>query len=138
MRETPSAVSVKDKITDHSTDSPLLAAFSPSERRAILFFQRHLSFQEEATPDLETVIVSWQSRCASAWRREKMRRDVKEQIAQIDQHRYFLGIELQREVKPEAAALDWIEKHAEAWREWWEEQPESCPDFHVFGLGSDD
>jgi len=43
--------------------------------------------------------------------------DCREQLRLIHEHRLELCRELGRDVSPEAAAFDWVEKHAAAWRD---------------------
>lgn len=115
--------------------SALLASFALSERRAILCHRLYLGFQLQREADLQTALLSWEGGACTAWRREKMRRDCQEQIRQIELHRTELSRLLGQEVSAEAAARDWIQKHAAAWRAWWEQQPESSPVVFPHSLG---
>ena len=123
---------IKEGLTVERLAHPLLASYPPSERRAIVSLQLFLEIQGPSAPDLRETIECWETCYSCRWRREKMRRDMAEQLLQIERHRYFLGIERQCEIKEEFAARDWISKHAGSWREWWEQQPQSCPDLDVF------
>ena len=104
---------------------PLLERYWPSERRAILVHRFYLSLEQKREATLEAALRSWESGICVAWRRDKMRRDGQEQLREIERHKYFLSQRLGYDVGWEVAAKDWIEKHAAAWREWWEKQPES-------------
>lgn len=117
-----SAIELRDiELLSHS----LLKKYWFSERRAILVhrFYRSLELKREAS--LEETVRSWESGICIVWRRDKMRRDGQEQLKEIERHKYFLSQRLGYDVGWEVAAKDWIENHAAAWREWWEEQPES-------------
>ena len=76
---------------------------------------------------VEVTVDSWESELSQAWRRKKMRRDTQRQMIEIERHKYFLSEKYGRDVGWEAAAADWVTKHARTWREWWETQPEACP-----------
>ncbi|MEM7232720.1 MAG: hypothetical protein AAF517_11120 [Planctomycetota bacterium] len=51
-------------------------------------------------------------------------RDCREQLRLIDRHRRRLTRQLGRDVPAETAAVDWIEKYADKWREWRETRSE--------------
>jgi hypothetical protein len=133
MKRPPFSSAVKEGMTGERLSHPLLTPYPPSERRAILSLQLSLGSQGDSVPSLSETIDRWESGDGCQWRREKMRRDMAEQLLQIERHRYFLGIEGQCDIKEEFAARDWIAKHAGPWRDWWEQQPQACPDLDVFG-----
>lgn len=116
-------MSEDDELLSHS----LLREFSLSERRAIVFHKFSLSIQLSQEVTIERTLESWESGFSQEWRRKKMRRDTQRQMNEIERHKYFLSEKYGRDVGWEAAARDWVEKHAGKWREWWEQQPESCP-----------
>jgi hypothetical protein len=105
----------------------LLQDFSLSERRAMLVHRFTLSVQQNQEVTVEVTLKSWESGFSQEWRRKKMRRDTQRQMNEIERHKYFLSERYGRDVGWEAAARDWVEKYAGKWREWWEEQPDSCP-----------
>ena len=107
--------------------NPLLGHYSLSERRAILCFRLYLEFRLDGGVSLEVATLKWEAGPCSAWRREKMHRDIQEQLRRIEKHRVQLVGEGDEEWSMESAARDWIEKHAHSWRDWWEQQPESSP-----------
>ena len=103
----------------------LLVRYWPSERRAILAHRFFLSVEIKREATLEESVGSWESGACMAWRRDKMRRDGLQQLREIERHKYLVSQRLGYDIGAEAAAKDWIENHAAAWREWWELQPES-------------
>ena len=121
-------VRVSPEILGELLHHPALIRYPLSERRAILCHSIFLGFQlEDGEASLLQGLRSWEGGACTEWRREKMRRDCDVQLQKIKEHRYFLCIESRSDVPLEKAARDWIHKHAEDWRNWWEQQPESSP-----------
>ena len=108
-------------------NDPLLVDYPPSERRAILVHRYYLGIELKKEPALSVAIRSWEDNHARPWRRKKTRNDVKAQLKEIQRHKDYLSQKTGEEVGWEEAASDWIRCHAEEWRDWWENQPTSCP-----------
>lgn len=87
----------------------------------------YLSLETHRPVSLEETIRSWESGACRSWRRRKMRLDGQEQLRQIELHKYFVSQRSGYDVGWERAAREWIENHAAAWRNWWEEQERSDP-----------
>ncbi|HVR74539.1 MAG TPA: hypothetical protein VMT52_09415 [Planctomycetota bacterium] len=104
---------------------PLISKYWPSERRAILVHRYYLSHQLRREATLEEALTSWESGICGPWRRNKMRRDCQQQLKEIERHKYLVSKERGYDIGWDTAAQDWIGRHAAAWREWWESQPES-------------
>ena len=104
---------------------PMLKSYWPSERRAILVHRFFLCLERQRDVSVEESIESWESGPSRKWRCEKMRRDATQQLREIERHKYLLSQKVGRDIGWEAAAQDWVEHHAAAWRKWWEEQPEA-------------
>ena len=105
----------------------LVEKYWPSERRAMLVHRFYLSTRLRRQASVEETVGSWEGGIARAWRRKKMRRDTQRQIREIERHKYFLSQRRGEDIGWEAAAADWVKHHAGRWRDWWEQQPESCP-----------
>ena len=105
--------------------SPLLSKYWPSERRAILAHRFFLSLDLKREATMDETVKSWESGACIPWRRDKMRRDGQRQLKEIERHKYLVSQQLGYDIGAEAAAKDWVDHHAAAWRAWWEEQPES-------------
>lgn len=104
---------------------PLVRPFWPSERRAMLVHRFFLSMELRRQAAVEEVVASWERGAGSDWRRAKMRRDCEAQSREILVHKWHMSQTLGRDVGEDVAAKDWIDRHAKAWREWWEGLPES-------------
>ncbi len=104
-----------------------LRDYSPSEQRAILVHRYFLGLEYKKEPSIRDTIESWESRFAPAWRKEKAMRDLNAQLREIERHKYYLSEKAGEDVGWEAAAKDWIQTHAGAWRGWWENRPDSGP-----------
>jgi hypothetical protein len=90
----------------------------------ILLHRFYLSLELQRETTIEEALSSWEAGPCRQWRREKMLRDSRQQICEIERHKYLLSQRAGHDIGWEAAARDWIEHHAAAWREWWEEQPD--------------
>ena len=121
--------SPSDQLNDPNLHiHPTLHSYWPSERRAIISYRLHLSVELKRDPSLEETVETWEScTCAQQWRRKKMAGDTQRQISEIERHKYLLSETEGHDVGFEQAAADWVRNYAAKWRDWWEEQPESCP-----------
>ncbi len=117
---------------DHSAQESFLkddriAGYWPSERRAMLVHRFYLVSKFRREVSVEETLTSWESGGAKDWRKKKMRRDTQRQMREIERHKYFLSQHEGADVGWEAAASDWVARHSADWRDWWEQQPDSCP-----------
>ena len=115
-------VAEEEFFADH-----LLKSYWPSERRAMLVHRFYLSGSLKRQATVEETINSWEDGAGRDWRRRKMRRDTKIQVGEIERHKYLLSESHGEDIGWETAAADWVCKHAKNWRDWWEQQPDSCP-----------
>jgi len=107
---------------------PSLGSYWPSERRAIISYRVYLSVELKRDPSIEETVETWEScTIAQRWRRKKMAGDTQRQIREIERHKYLLSESAGHDVGFDHAAADWVRNYAAKWRDWWEEQPESCP-----------
>jgi hypothetical protein len=112
---------IRNEITErNSLDDPRLGRYSTAERRAVFDHRFFLSIDLKREASVEESLQSWESGVCVPWRREKMRRDRHAQVKEIERHKYFLSMQIGYDVGWEPAALDWVQKYAAAWREWWE------------------
>ena len=74
---------------------------------------------------LGEAVESWEDGPSKSWRKDKMKRDGRKQLNEIERHKYLLSEKCGHDVGWETAALDWVQHHAADWRRWWEEQPGS-------------
>ncbi len=103
MNGTGSAL-IADRMETSSEMDCSLAAYSPSERKAILYHRFFLSIE-----------------LGKVWRRTKTQRDGIAQLKEIERHKYYLSMQSGRDIGWDVAIFDWIRNHAAAWREWWEQ-----------------
>ncbi len=104
-----------------STRNPLLDAYWPSERRAIIVHKYYLGLERGYDPSLAEAIESWEERFAARWRERKLRHDAEVQLREIEAYRERLCQEHSRDVDFNEAARNWIEHYEATWRERWEE-----------------
>ena len=107
--------------------SKLLVGLWPSEVRAIQACQTFLRREQQCEISLQETLEIWEGRISRKWRAEKMKIDGQMQLREIEQYQSRVQEKEGRKLDWETAAQDWIERHARTWREWWEEQPASCP-----------
>lgn len=100
--------------------NPALSRYLPSERRAILVHRYFLGIEQGADPGLAVAIQSWEAGVADDWRRKKMHLDRLAQMTEIDRHRSELSTARGRSVDWNEAVWDWVQHHAEEWRQGWE------------------
>ncbi len=120
MNGTGSAL-IADRVETSSEMDCSLAAYSPSERKAILDHRFFLSIELGRQATLEETIASWESNFGKVWRRTKTQRDGIAQLKEIERHKYYLSMQSGRDIGWDVAIFDWIRNHAAAWREWWEQ-----------------
>ena len=97
-----------------------LVGYWPSECRAVLEHKYFLGIERGYDPPLAEVIESWEQSHARRWRTEKMRRDAKAQLLEIESYRQELSREDGRHVAFAEAARKWIVTREAEWREEWE------------------
>jgi len=105
----------------------LLGCYQPSECRAILVHKYFLGIERGYDPPLPEVLESWEHHHAMRWRTEKMRRDARIQIREIENHRRHLSHQQGAPVDFRTAARDWVDNHEERWRADWERSADACP-----------
>lgn len=104
------------KTMDEQMTDPLLARYSPSERRAILVHKYFLGIELGYDPGVGCAITSWESRVANCWRRERQIADCTLQLTEMEQHQRQLCQKAGEEIPFDTAARDWIRNHAADWR----------------------
>ena len=95
--------------------------FSPAEWKAIQVHRYFLSQRYHRQVSVEETIDDWTRNYARIWREKRMELSSRNQMEQILKHKWFESEKLGHDVG-QAAAVDWIEKYANAWREWWESE----------------
>ncbi len=122
----PSDGSSDDGEAGFPVDHPLLAKYwRPSERLAIVLHWFFLCAQEGRDVPIAEAVASWEGEAGKEWRSERFWRDMKDQEAEIERHKYYLSRDAGHDVGREFAEDDWLKKHGEAWRQWREEDIET-------------
>ncbi len=98
-----------------------LQHFSRSEARAITVHKYHLSEQAGYDVGIDFAIEDWLRHHAERWRSHRLRHDLHEQAEEIRRHKWIESERAGRDLGQEAV-VDWIDRYAETWREWREEQ----------------
>ena len=106
---------------------PLLEGYWNSEKVAIFRLHKKLHCQLRRDVGVKETVQVWESGACLAWRRDKMRLDGQRQLEEIERHKFLVSQQLGYDIGWEQAAMDWIERHASDWRQWWENQSEACP-----------
>ena len=126
MKSSVTGPSTAETVSEEPTvQYPILEKYWPSEKKAILAHRFTLSVKLKRDATIEETLASWESGICTPWRQKKMRQDGKEQLRQIERHKYLVSQKAGYDIGWEAAAQDWIDHHAGPWRDWWEAQPES-------------
>ena len=120
VKSTCDALQGGQKIPDFLSD-PRLSCYPLSERKAIVLHGQELYRCLSREVTVEETIESWEAGSGPAWRRDKFWRDRAQQFKEIEVHKYLVSKNRGYDVGWEFAAQDWIEHHAAAWRDWWEE-----------------
>jgi hypothetical protein len=117
--------SSRNPLHDRSGQLPpeawsVLSRYSLAEQVAILDHRFYLSIALERQASFDETLRSWEAGAGRPWRETKMVRDRTAQVKEIERHKWFMSQHVGRDIGWEPAAFDWIEKHAAAWRDWWE------------------
>jgi len=88
---------------------------TPAERRAIEVHKYFLSEQTGHDVGFDYAAADWGRTCGPKWRRKRMQRDVKAQIAEINKHKWIESEKAGYDLG-EAAAFDWVARYAKPWR----------------------
>jgi len=88
-----------------------------SERKAIETHKYYLSREAGRDVGMAYAIAHWLVHHAARWRHERLRKELAEQWQEIEKHKWIESEKAGTDLG-ESAALDWIRKHAAAWRRW--------------------
>jgi len=96
---------------------------SSAEQRAVSAHQQRLSIEKGHDVPLATALSDWLENCAQAWRTERQACILELQRQEIMRHKWIESEKARRDLGSDAV-LDWIQKHAARWREWYEREYE--------------
>lgn len=89
---------------------------SPAELQAILDHKRTMALAKGGEVSLDEAIEHFIRHYELDWMREKQRRDLAEQLREIDKHKYLRSEKEGRDIGRARAAEEWCEKYAHIWR----------------------
>lgn len=95
--------------------------FSLAEIRAILVHKYFLSEKAGYDVGMEYAAADWERTCGPIWRRKRMEKDVRAQIAEIEKHKWIESEKAGYDLG-DAAAFDWVVRFAAPWRKHRERQ----------------
>jgi hypothetical protein len=108
---------------DDSGDSQEpLQEYSPSERRAVLYFRKRLEDRLNRPLSVRDTKARWENGPAPKWRKKKQSIDCELQRREIEIHKYLRSEKVGRDIGESTAAAEWIRLYARSWRDWWEKQ----------------
>ncbi|MBI2441673.1 MAG: HPr family phosphocarrier protein [Lentisphaerae bacterium] len=89
---------------------------TPAELQAILDHKRTMTLTQGKEVSLEEAIEHFIRHYELDWLREKQRRDLSEQLQEIDKHKYLRSEKEGRDIGRARAAEEWCDKYAHIWR----------------------
>lgn len=100
---------------DRTIDQYANEELTPDERKAIETHKYFLSQQAGRDVGMAYAIAHWLVHHAAKWRYERLRKELEEQWKEIEKHKWIESEKAGRDMGS-SAAVDWINKHAAAWR----------------------
>jgi len=95
--------------------------FLKIEFEAIKVHKYYLSEKAGYDVGMDRAIADWLKNHAAAWRRERLKRDLREQIKEIEKYKWIESEKAGRDLGDQAI-IEWVQKHAAQWRMCREEQ----------------
>jgi len=97
--------------------------FSASECRAIEVHKYFLSLEAGYDVGEEYAIEHWLAHHSIRWHQDRLRHDLEEQRREIMKHKWIESEKAGNDLGKKAA-IDWISRYAEKWRQWKDSQEE--------------
>lgn len=92
--------------------------FSRAERAEISRHQQAMSREKGYDVDQDAAVVDWLNGHSEQWRRARHVEMLGMQCEEIRRHVWIQSEQAGRDVAQQAK-LDWIQKHAASWRDWY-------------------
>lgn len=89
--------------------------FSNAEWQAIDVHKYYLSENAGYDVGLECAIRDWLANYAARWRYERLKKDLEEQMREIERYKWIESEKAGRDLGQQAA-MDWISRFADEWR----------------------
>ncbi len=96
---------------------------SKAEQCAVLKHRQFLCAERSCDVDLECAMSDWLENRALPWRTERQVSMLELERQEIMRHKWIESEKARRDLGNDAV-LDWIQKHAARWREWYERENE--------------
>ncbi len=109
--------------TEYCGENSTLEALSKAERECVCRHRQRLSTKTGHEVSIEEALSDWLENYAEAWRAQRQAHMLAMQRKEILRHKWIESEKAQRDLGS-AAVLDWIEKHAARWRDWYETECE--------------
>lgn len=93
---------------------------TPAERRQVEEHRRAMSAECKRQVDWDSAKTDWLARLAADWRKRRQEHMCELQREEIARYRWLACEKAQRDIGRQAA-VEWVQKHAAAWRKWYEE-----------------
>lgn len=106
---------------DYSDYEHLCREFTPAEWQALEVHRYYLSERAGHDVGIVKTVDDWLLYHSANWRRERLQRDLAYQAEEIKKHKWIESEKAGTDLG-EAAALDWVRKHACEWRRWREKK----------------
>lgn len=98
-----------------------LLSLNKAERRQIERHKYFMSMQQGRDVGLEAAARDWLECHAQTWREERQRQMLARQREEIARYKWIRSEEAQRDLGT-LAALEWVNKYAAQWREWYDRE----------------
>ena len=105
---------------DYSDYEHLCKEFTAAEWQALEVHRYYLSERAGHDVGIAKTVEDWLQNHSADWRKERLRRDLAAQAKEIMKHKWIESEKAGTDLG-NAAALDWVRKHAGEWRRWREE-----------------
>ena len=94
---------------------------SEAELKAIDVHKYYLSRERGYDVGIEYAVADWLSKYSKKWREKKLKAELKEQMKEIEKHKWIESKKAGRDLGRQAV-YDWINRYASEWRRWRNEQ----------------
>ena len=94
--------------------------FTPAEWQALEVHRYYLSERAGHDVGIVATVEDWLLHYSASWRKERLQKDLADQAKEIMKYKWIESEKAGTDLG-DAAALDWVRKHAGEWRRWREE-----------------
>ena len=102
---------------EYSDYEHLCKEFTPAEWQAMEVHRYYMSERAGYDVGIVRTVEDWLLHYSADWRKEKLRKDLADQATEIMKHKWIESEKARMDLG-NAAAIDWVRKHAAEWRRW--------------------